>query len=925
MPFIVINSHNYQDINLLRGAVSFIGICLWGQRSVEALKYSSTSVLPSFLQVLSCNHPIVAYEVAISIQRLIKKYSNNLQVVTWDILLDIIESLVRYCQDSQLCDERLTKSTHDILTYIEKIYESSGFKGPTKKFFAILEAYSDTRPTSSVLVQITYHAQYIHPTADGWLSKLSVMMDKYFKYDKRTDVRSKMLTILFDIYRTYQSIYEEEITDIAAPYLLQCAFDERDHVIRIEVIKFLTDIIVNASAHIRSDIITAMERIICTNLRNSTNMVAEEDDDILSKDISVAVIGLIDAFKELIFRQPIECAYKIYHILLDHLLLHYQRRFDGQISRQLRCTLFKWLLQLRINHRRCVGIMKTVEGRDIVQFSPYILFEAFEDANITKDTYIIKPDHRHELWKVAEISYAKATDAILNCLEVERDWNVLIVVLKNMEQLLQYKDLILSGNKLNAMCRSLQHMISDNETFLGRIQGIPYGVSVEDFRACVSCVLEVMICYHKYLDVSTRSTLVTCFEVGLGQKRTDLCVRSLTMCVLEMPDVTLKQLPALLRIFASVEHSTYVAQAILEFLSALSTCSHFLHSLSEDDCKNIIAILVAFTNPYIYAQYTVLLAYDVLLNWFTKCNVRIRQALAGDLINALQIEHRQHHTDTSSSSVRRSRSLRQMEDALIMHQRDNRPRSVTVNVGNVSSTVIPLTVATETYKSPIAERNHPISKARQLHLEMTEICIDYICRISFASYSPFCRKSSQASDILLRNGLSQTYIINGSVITITTSSNDSVSDETLIISETTSRDANQSFDFHQSRRDSLDAISPTPNPDSLRYDDSSIQYHKAISFGLAEIIIRRPTGNVSWILQTNNELSNDPFQRELNEIFCERDFYLMKRVSGLRDQITELTKSMEAPEFQNFCPSYQSEQKCSNTGEIEESPVLGIS
>lgn len=43
---------------------------------------------------------VVSYEIVLSITRLIKKYGKELQVVTWDILLDIIERLLQQLQVS---------------------------------------------------------------------------------------------------------------------------------------------------------------------------------------------------------------------------------------------------------------------------------------------------------------------------------------------------------------------------------------------------------------------------------------------------------------------------------------------------------------------------------------------------------------------------------------------------------------------------------------------------------------------------------------------------------------------------------------------------------------------------------------------------------------------------------------------------------
>ena len=44
-------------------------------------------------QALSCHHSLVASEVTLSVQRLVKKYGHELHVVAWDAVLDITEAL----------------------------------------------------------------------------------------------------------------------------------------------------------------------------------------------------------------------------------------------------------------------------------------------------------------------------------------------------------------------------------------------------------------------------------------------------------------------------------------------------------------------------------------------------------------------------------------------------------------------------------------------------------------------------------------------------------------------------------------------------------------------------------------------------------------------------------------------------------------
>lgn len=47
---------------------------------------------------MTCPNEVVSYEIVLSVTRLIKKYRRELQAVTWDILLDIIERLLQQLQ-----------------------------------------------------------------------------------------------------------------------------------------------------------------------------------------------------------------------------------------------------------------------------------------------------------------------------------------------------------------------------------------------------------------------------------------------------------------------------------------------------------------------------------------------------------------------------------------------------------------------------------------------------------------------------------------------------------------------------------------------------------------------------------------------------------------------------------------------------------
>lgn len=69
---------------------------LWGGSNSSlhnGVKYSST-VLSSYLKVLRSGHVIVTFEVILSMQTLLNKCGKELSEPSWDIVIDILESIL---------------------------------------------------------------------------------------------------------------------------------------------------------------------------------------------------------------------------------------------------------------------------------------------------------------------------------------------------------------------------------------------------------------------------------------------------------------------------------------------------------------------------------------------------------------------------------------------------------------------------------------------------------------------------------------------------------------------------------------------------------------------------------------------------------------------------------------------------------------
>ena len=78
-----------RQVLLLRGAVFIVGMSCWGSARVESLEFRFASVLPSLRNALAIGSEVVAFEVVLSLQRLVRKYGAEM-CSEWPTILGIL-------------------------------------------------------------------------------------------------------------------------------------------------------------------------------------------------------------------------------------------------------------------------------------------------------------------------------------------------------------------------------------------------------------------------------------------------------------------------------------------------------------------------------------------------------------------------------------------------------------------------------------------------------------------------------------------------------------------------------------------------------------------------------------------------------------------------------------------------------------------
>ncbi|XP_041433937.1 tuberin isoform X1 [Xenopus laevis] len=910
-----------EDAPVLRGAVFFVGMGLWGAHRLFCLKNSPISVLPSFLKAMNCNDAVVSYEIVLSVTRLIKKYGKDVQAATWDVLLDIIERLFQQLQ--VLRSQELKAAVHKLLTTIEELYKLNEFHGDEERFFELLEKGADERPTASVVNLITYRAQSIHPGKEGWVMNLQKLMDRYFRNESRSVVRMKVLDVLSVALSINRQFYEDELIEKVVTCQLAHIPEDKDHQVR----KLATQLLVDLAECCHSCQFSSLMDIIEKVVNRSLSTPESGHDSSSLEDVKTSVLGLMVILQTKLYILPASHAMRVYEMLINHIQLHYKYKYNSPIATSIRLQVFDFLLHLRADSLWRVGLPNK-DGA--FRFSPYCLCESINEQE--KRTAERKPagtlsppsgspslPSQTVALRMGFLPFSLAFGVILQCLKQETDWKVMKLVLNKLPQCLRYKLLNLSSPcDIDQLAASLCAMLTD-KTASDRLYITPDSFSRTDLQLAVVPVLTALTSYHQHLELSKQRDMVRCLETGLIFRCAKQCVVALSMCMIEMPSILIKSLPVLIVRLTHISATVTMAIPMLEFLSTLVRLPHLYANFAAEQYASVFAISLPYTNPSKFNQYIVFLAHHVIAMWFIRCRLSLRRDFVPYITKGLRSNVLLSFDDTPEKDSFRARSTSLNE----------RPKSRVQNSVTSSS----LSSADE---SSMAQADDSL---KNLHLELTEICLDMMARYAFANFTAV-PKRSPVGEFLLDGGRTKTWLVGNKLITITTSvgmrtrsllgldtgenqgdPENSSPVQTEQVKEFPSMlDLQQRKPGMQTPRHRVRSMSggTTLRAGSLEGTPLSISmgqpgaekpsrrtqvknekttladFVPVLTQGWAEVLVRRPTGNTSWLMSLENPLS--PFSSDINNMPLQELSNALMAAERLKEhRETALYKSLSVP------------------------------
>ncbi|XP_055460727.1 tuberin isoform X2 [Psammomys obesus] len=969
-----------EDAPLLRGAVFFVGMALWGAHRLYSLKNSPTSVLPSFYEAMTCPNEVVSYEIVLSITRLIKKYRKELQAVTWDILLDIIERLLQQLQN--LDSPELRTIVHDLLTTVEELCDQNEFHGSQERYYELVETYADQRPESSLLNLISYRAQSIHPAKDGWIQNLQLLMERFFRNECRSAVRIKVLDVLSFVLLINRQFYEEELINSVVISQLSHIPEDKDHQVRKLATQLLVDLAEGCHTHHFNSLLDIIEKVMARSLSPSLEL---EERDVTApsaslEDVKTAVLGLLVILQTKLYTLPASHATRVYETLISHIQLHYKHGYSLPIASSIRLQAFDFLLLLRADSLHRLGLPNK-DG--VVRFSPYCLCDCTEldrasekkaSGPLSPPTGPPSPVPTGPAVRLGHLPYSLLFRVLLQCLKQETDWKVLKLVLSKLPESLRYKVLIFTSPcNVDQLSSALCSMLSAPKT-LERLRGTPEGFSRTDLHLAVVPVLTALISYHNYLDKTRQREMVYCLEQGLIYRCASQCVVALAICSVEMPDIIIKALPVLVVKLTHISATASMAIPLLEFLSTLARLPHLYRNFAAEQYASVFAISLPYTNPSKFNQYIVCLAHHVIAMWFIRCRLPFRKDFVPYITKGLRSNVLLSFDDTpeKDSFRARSTSLNERPKSLRIARApkqglNNSPpvkefkescaaeafrcRSISVSehvVGRIQTSLTSASLGSADENS-MAQADDNL---KNLHLELTETCLDMMARYVFSNFTAV-PKRSPVGEFLLAGGRTKTWLVGNKLVTVTTSVGtgtrsllgldsgdlqggpESSSDPGTHVRQTKEAPAKlESQAGQQVSRGARDRVRSMSGGHGLRVGalDISAPYTPAgtaslgpqsataakpekassgtqlpaaektnlaayvplLTQGWAEILVRRPTGNTSWLMSLENPLS--PFSSDINNMpLQELSNALMAAERFKEHRDTALYKSLSVP------------------------------
>ncbi|XP_063895577.1 tuberin isoform X4 [Helicoverpa armigera] len=745
-----------EEGGLLRGAVFYINMALWGPRRVPTLRVSFLAVLPAFLKALEGNQPVVTYEVVLSVQSVVSRVPLELCEPAWDVLLAILRVVLQQDKSYEPPNELIHNQVHAVITSIEQLQDAGQYCGDADALLELIDRCGHERPEASTMRLVSARAAALAPWGAEGAGAAAALAERYLRHEPRRAVRLHTLHAILAFIKRNRYLYGEELTELVGlPVLGACALDA-DVALRAAAARALAELAQASASDACTDLIDLLEKILNRPFEMYVSDVAIPAEADVS-DLCGAAAGLLALLQHKLHAAPAAHAARCFLVLLDHLDAHYRRHALFMHHPDIRIKIFEMLFGLRANQFNCVGFCydasgAAVHGAAALRLKPVCSPFLMAEPPAQRGHQHQPPQPKDLPPGVSLLPVGRAARLLAAALTREKDWAVLARVLRALPLLLQARALALGrrAQDIDMLASTLCSMVSDRSLNFPECLRVPSGqkLLVSEFHGAALPGLASLAPYHSYLEPQTQQRIVRCLlKYGMVLRTPQPYINALTIFTLETRETMVKMLPEVLLDLSKISDTKAIASPMLEFLSTLTRLPKVFASFVEDQYMSVFAILLPYTNPSRYNHYVVSLAHHVIAAWFLKCRLSYRRNFVRFIIHGLhnyiimpfeeQLQYKTNHFPNAN------------EDS------SNRQRSSSLGSKAVS-------------RAPLGGRAGGASASAAFHVELTETCLDLLARYTSTPCSVKPHRSDTA-EFLFSGGQSMTWLVGHKLITITTS------------------------------------------------------------------------------------------------------------------------------------------------------------
>ncbi|KAI8922195.1 hypothetical protein DFJ77DRAFT_485057 [Powellomyces hirtus] len=669
----------------VRGAVFIISMANWGSQKVKSLSYSFRYLLPCLQQATQLEEDMVDTEILLSLQQLISEYRENLSVLEWEAIADILAGM------SGHWDPREPPKTRTLMDLPEKSAKVS--LTPKPLFFELFndilrslrssfldQAGAVTPWFSNVLFRLgpwlseTTVLQFIeqscnvayYPSFADWTAALLKLIETFYISDTRTAIRSRMLRLVEDRYTPASLIEQEDMFDSVILPIIKNLPRESHPLIFTETLDFLKSVARDCG---QKQFVAIVEGLVQCALNTESDAIASVL--MLAELLSaMAAQAAVAVFEICATERGGEGCLLIYKYLVRIPTFH-------KAPRPVRLACIKYLLGMRSNANYRIYIPSSAtptnaetefKGKAGSVQSPgedkpeiptgertrlCLSLSCFSKTrNETDDAGPSGRSSQKELLSptvntpsTCLIPVAQHAAAVMVNLTREKDWEVYSCILQGLStQLLNLPFFQAAGPQLTVLRAFFCDLIV-NERAAATVKNLPTTVRKSDIYLTALNILTSLLAYRQFFTKQDQDEMLTAFQTGLYRwpSAAKNCMHAFTLALLELPQSMTKLLPGTL-LKVSQMMSTAMAVHNLEFLATLAHLPSLRVNFTDTDLKRVFVIALQYINTTVSSPatpssplslYIVQLAYQVLLAWFITLKLPERKKYVPFIIHYL--------------------------------------------------------------------------------------------------------------------------------------------------------------------------------------------------------------------------------------------------------------------------------------------------